>query len=351
MLPAWSVAVPLTATASKSSATGLENSMAMIPDAVFVRLPVIDRVAVLSPEETPGEIVPLLIRVLPMPTLMVPAPDNVPLLVKPPVFCNVAAEATLMAPACVSDPVKLSVPLLTLTTPMAWLLKVGVTPALDGAVFRILRNSPALLKVPVPPMPAPVVLESLRMNTAPARLLKMPLTVSGEQHPGMVLVTVPLLSHVRLAPSTPAATFTVEPAAVVKVVADVPSSVEFPVQVNVPPFGMVMLLALVRVPPDSVKLFKVTGEFARLVVPALLVSVFSAVKAVPSLNVRIASLLMLVRLAKAVPSPELIPLKSSVPQPPALMRVVPTLLTAPVKLTVVVGLQQTKLVWVEPLTL
>ena len=107
----------------------------------------------------------------------------------------------------------------------------------------------------------------------------------------------------------------------------------------------------VNVPPDSVRVFSVTGEAPRLVVPALLVRLVNAVKTVPFLKVSVASLLMLARFAKAVPSPELIPLKSSVPQPPALISVVPTSLTVPVKLTVVVGLQQLKLVWVEPLTL
>ena len=153
-----------------------------------------------------------------------------------------------------------------------------------------------------------------------------------------------------MTPSTPAATFTVEPAAVVRVLAAVPSSVLFPVQVNVPLVGMLMLLALVSVPPESVRLLSVTAEAPRLVVPALLVRLASAVKAVPFLKVSVASLLMLVRLAKAVPSPELMPLKSSVPQPPALTRVVPTLLTAPVSVTNDAE-QQVRLVWVEPLTL
>ena len=152
------------------------------------------------------------------------------------------------------------------------MLKVGVTLALDTEVLKTLRNSPALLKVPVPPIPSPVTLGSLRMKIAPFRLLKMPLMVSGEQQPGTVLVTVPLLSHVRLAPRMPEATFTVDPLAVVSVEADVPSSVAFPVQLNVPLFGMAIAPEPVNVPPDSVR---VVGNIFPLnvAVPALIFTV------------------------------------------------------------------------------
>ena len=166
----------------------------------------------------------------------------------------------------------------------------------------------------------------------------------------MALVTVPLLFHVRLAPSTPAEILIVEPAAVTSVAAALASSVALPPQVKVPAAGMVMLLALVSVPPDKFRLVSVTGEAPRLVVPAVLVRLVSAVKAVPSLKVNVPSLLMLVRLAKALAWPELMPLKFSVTKLPATPSVLPTLPTAPVKLIVLV-VQQPLLVRVEPLTL
>ena len=116
----------------------------------------------------------------------------------------------------------------------------------------------------------------------------------------MALVTVPLLFQVRFAPSTPAVILIVEPAAVTSVVAALASSVALPLQVKVPAAGMLMLLAPVNVPPDKFKVVSVTGEAPRLSVPAVLVRLVSAVKTVPSLKVRAPSLLILVRLAKAL---------------------------------------------------
>src|SRR3989338_337188 len=131
---------------------GLANSIFITPDALFVRLPVMESVLVMSPLAMPGERVPLLVRV-DVPRSKVPAPDNVPALVKPAVLLNVAPDATLIVPDCVSALVMLSVPLLTLTTPVAWLLNTGVNGELMTVVLSVLRNSPALLKVPVPCMP------------------------------------------------------------------------------------------------------------------------------------------------------------------------------------------------------
>ena len=149
-------------------------------------------------------------------------------------------------------PLSISVPLLTLTTPLAWLLKVGVTVALETLLLKTLRNSPALLKVPVPAMPRPPMFASLSMKVAPARLLNVPLRVSDAQQPAMALVTVPLLFQVRLAPSTPAEILIVEPAAVSNVAAALASSDALPLHVKDPAAGIAMLPVPVKVPPDRV---------------------------------------------------------------------------------------------------
>ena len=113
------------------------------------RLPMMDNVPVISPPVIPGEIVPLLPRELPVPTLIVPTPAKVPVieLENPPAFENVAPAATSMRPDWVSAPATASVPLLTLTMPV--LLRLVIV----CAVAVVLVSVPALLKVP----PAPVI--------------------------------------------------------------------------------------------------------------------------------------------------------------------------------------------------
>ena len=93
------------------------------------------------------------------------------------------------------------------------------------------------------------------MNTAPARLLKMPLTVKGWQQLVMVRVMVPLLFHVRLMPRISVGPvpvrLTVEPAAVVRIAAADASSVPA-LQLKVPALGIAIAPEPVSVPPESV---------------------------------------------------------------------------------------------------
>ena len=88
------------------------------------------------------------------------------------------------------------------------------------------------------------------------------------------------------------------------------------------------------VPPLIVRVLSVTGIVPRLSVPEFSVTEASAVKTVPSARVRLPSLLMLVRLAKPVACPAVMPLKSSVPQELVCVSVVPTLVTLPANVSV-----------------
>ena len=193
---------------------------------------------------------------------MLPAPLMLPATDRDALNCKVLPAAMLYALPTKSVPIPLSVsvPLFTLTTPVVWLLKVGVMEVLETSVLKTLRNSPALLKVPVPAMPRPPSFLSLRMKVAPAKLLNVPLRVSDAQQPAMALVTVPLLFQVRPAPSMPAEILIVEPAAVSSVAAAVASRDASPLQLKVPAAGIAMLPVPVKVPPDSVSPSSVSPE-------------------------------------------------------------------------------------------
>ena len=123
-----------------------------------------------------------------------------------------------------------------------------------------------------------------------------------------------------------------------------PAMAELPVQLNVPETSM--LPTPVTVPPVTSRVVSDRLLFARSSVPPPIVSAVNPDSTVPALNVSVLVLLMLARLAKAVPSPLVMPPKLSVVVPLLATRLVPTLVTAPVKLTVVVPL-----ICVDPLTL
>ena len=127
-----------------------------------------------------------------------------------------------------------------------------------------------------------------------------------------------------------------------------PAMAELPVQLNAPETSMLPLP--VRVPPVMVRVVSVRPLFARSNVPPPTVNTVNPDSTVPVLNVSVLLLLMLVRLAKAVASPLAIPPKLSVVVPLLATMLAPTLVTGPVKVTMVVS-QQPLLACVVPPTL
>ena len=94
------VTLPVTASLSDCPAVVPPRSMTTVPVDPITRLPVIESVPAVP--AVAGEIVPLLVSVLPAPMLMVPAPHRVPELVKAPaVRCRVAPVETSIMPELV----------------------------------------------------------------------------------------------------------------------------------------------------------------------------------------------------------------------------------------------------------
>ena len=119
---------------------------------------------------------PSLTSVLPVPTSMVPAPESVPALVKPPGRLNVAPDASSTLPACKNvgaltstvPAEDFSVPLLMKALAMELLPRVNVWPLPLPSMMPLFTQPPPALKLNNWPSPCSVT--PLAMVTVPLLL-------------------------------------------------------------------------------------------------------------------------------------------------------------------------------------